>query len=180
MKHFTITTLLACIFLSASCQTADNLKIVFIRHAEKPDIGDNLNCQGVNRSMQLPNVIKTKFGVPDYVFVPALGLGKSTKYSRMYQTVVPLAAKYNLKINTNYSEEESDKIAEDLKSRKGVVLVVWEHKALVPIVKSLGIKGELDWPATDFDSIWIVTYKGGKPVLSKDHEGIKPAADCNF
>ena len=160
---------------------SNDLRIVFIRHGEKPVKGDNLNCQGFNRSMKLPAVIKAKFGVPAFTFVPSIGLGESTKHSRMFQTVMPLAAKYNLVINSSHQERDSIGIASDLKSRTGTVLILWEHKGIAPIVRSLGVKDDqLQWPDNDYDSIWIVTFKDGVAILKKDKENIKPAEGCDF
>jgi hypothetical protein len=161
-------------------QTTQNLTIVFIRHGEKPKVGDNLTCQGINRSLQLPAVIKAKFGIPDYVLVPGLGLGEATKHSRMFQTVIPLAAKYNIILNTSHAEKDSIAIAADLKSKKGTVLVVWEHKAIAPIIRSLGVSMNLKWPDDDYDSIWIVTFTNGEAVFTKDTEGLKPSTDCAY
>ncbi len=36
-------------------------KVVIIRHAEKPDDGDNLSCKGFNRSLALTSVLYNKF-----------------------------------------------------------------------------------------------------------------------
>jgi len=164
----------------ARAQSVD-LKIVFIRHAEKPAKGDNLTCEGINRSMKLPAVITAKFGVPEFTFVPALGLGEATKHSRMFQTIIPLAAKYNLVINSNHAEKDSLNLAADLKGRSGVVLVVWEHKAIASIIRSLGVTDErLYWPDDDYDSIWIVSFKNGVPVINRDKEDLHPAKGCNF
>jgi hypothetical protein len=166
--------------LKVQAQSAD-LKIVFIRHAEKPLKGDNLTCAGINRSLKLPAVINAKFGVPACVFVPGLGLGEATKHARMFETIVPLAAKYNLTINSSRTEKDSLGMAADLKSRNGVVLVSWEHGGIAPIVRSLGVKKSgLKWPDDDYDSIWIVSFKNGEAVLSMDHEGIVPEAGCSF
>lgn len=168
------------IVLSVNAQAAD-LKIVFIRHAEKPLKGDNLNCQGINRSLKLPAVIAAKFGVPDKIFVPGVGLGETTKHSRMFQTIVPLAAKYNLTVNSSRTEKDSLGLAADLKSRTGLILVVWEHGGIAPIVHSLGAKQQnLKWPDDDYDSIWIVTFKNGEAVFARDKENIDPGKDCNF
>jgi hypothetical protein len=165
----------------AYCQSAGNLKLVFIRHAEKPIKGDNLTCQGVNRAMQLPKILYAKFGIPAYTYVPKLGLGDTTKHARMFQTVMPLAAKYNLVINTSHAEKDSIAMAADLKSKKGTILIVWEHKAIAPIIRSLGIIApNLKWPDDDFDSIWIVTFPKGVATLTKDKEGIHPTAGCSF
>jgi hypothetical protein len=179
----TSTILLASVSFMVStvfAQSAD-LKIIFIRHAEKPVKGDNLTCQGLNRSLKLPAVINAKFGVPAYVFVPAIGLGEATKHSRMFQTIVPLASKYNLTVNSNRQEKDSLGMAADLKSRNGTVLVVWEHSNIVPIVKALGIKDPgLKWPDDDYDSIWIVTFNNRVAHIAFDKENIRPAADCAF
>jgi hypothetical protein len=167
--------------VSMNAPHPDNLKIVIIRHGEKPPIGDNLNCQGVNRSLLLPALITTKFGVPDYVYVPAISQGKSTVRSRMFQTVTPLVAKYNLKVNSTYDEQDFDNIATDLKTKTGTVLLVWEHKAIVPLVKALGITAKhLTWPDGDFDTIYIITFPKGIPTLTIDKENLKPSVDCNY
>ena len=156
------------------------LRIVFVRHGEKPKKGNNLTCEGFNRSLQLPNVLVTKFGVPNAVFVPALGLGEATKHSRMFETVIPLAVKYNLSLNTAFEEKDFDKLAVSLKQEKGTVLVSWEHKAISGIVKSLGISQELVWDDEDYDSIWIITFNNGVPTFTKDNENIKPSNVCPF
>ena len=159
----------------------DNLKIVFIRHAEKPEKGDNLTCQGLNRALLLPKLLNDKFGIPAYIFVPELGQGETTKHARMFQTIAPFAMKYNLVINTSHKEKDSLLMASDLKSKKGTIIIVWEHKAIAPIVRSLGVNVPgLQWPDDDYDSIWIVTFKNGAPVLTKDKEGLKPAAGCQL
>lgn len=156
------------------------LKIVIIRHGEKPPIGDNLSCQGLNRANQLPAVITGKFGVPDFVYVPALLQGKRTYGSRMFQTVIPLVAKYNLKVNTKHETQDYPAIAADLKTKTGTVLVVWEHKAIPYIVQALGVDEKQTWNSDDFDSILIITFVNGKAVLTKDKEGLKPSVDCSF
>jgi hypothetical protein len=168
----------------ATCTTtaqSKNLKLIFIRHAEKPADGDNLSCMGLNRALKLPEVLKAKFGLPDHVYVPALHLGKSTPRGRMFQTVSPFAIKYNLTINSSFEEEDAAGLTSELAGKKGTILIVWEHSKIKPIIKALGltVKG-LQWPDDDFDSIWIVTYKKRVPVLTMDKEGISPAADCSF
>ena len=175
---FIVLLLITGFFNQAFSQSAD-LKIVFIRHGEKPLKGDNLTCQGLNRALQLPALLQSKFGAPAYLFAPALALGEETKHARMFQTITPVAIKYNLPINTSYAEKDSALLARDLKARKGTVIVIWEHKAIAPIVRSLGVTSpNLMWRDDDYDSIWIVTYTNGKAVLMKDKEGLTPATAC--
>lgn len=159
----------------------DKLKIILIRHGEKPLKGDNLTCKGLNRALQLPKVITEKFGVPDHVYVPVITFGEATLHSRMFQTVIPLVAKYNLKVNTTLQEYDYDHIASELKSKTGTTLVCWEHKAIPFIVRALGVNApSLNWPDDDFDTIYIVTFHNGVPVLTVDKENISPSDKCGF
>lgn len=159
----------------------DRLKIVLIRHGEKPKKGDNLTCQGLNRALALPGVLTARFGIPSAIYVPALGLGDSTKHARMFETALPLAVKYNLALNSKFAEKDSAGIAAELLQRKGVVLVVWEHKAIAPIAHALGVADNtLKWGDEDYDSIWIVSFRDGVAKLEKSAEGLKPGEGCGF
>ncbi len=184
MKRFQtlfIALLILCGFSQSSCsQNTPALKVVLIRHGEKPDEGDNLTCQGLNRSMQLPKVLYAKFGLPSAIFVPSPGVGKRTKYARMYQTIVPFAVKYNLAINSAYTEEDYKSLVKDVETRTGTVFVVWEHNGIEALAAQFGYKKQLKWPADDFDSIWILTIKNGDVQLTQDKEGITPSPNCAF
>lgn len=180
ISTFIILTAVLVFFNCTSGQKSQSTpqKIILIRHGEKPDKGDNLSCEGLNRSLQLSDVLYKKFGVPNAIFVPSLNLGKSTNGARMYQTIVPFAVKYNLKIDTKYDADDIKGIADGVQKQSGTVLLVWEHKAISKIVKALGINDAGKWDDNDFDGIWIITYKNGSPVLSKDAEGIHPSSTC--
>lgn len=159
---------------------ANDLTIVIMRHAEKPTNGDNLSCKGFNRSLQLPTVIRRKFGVPNYVYVPAPTTGKETKSGRMIQTVWPLATKYNLTINTSYGVKDAEDLVKSIKTKKGTVLVVWQHDAISDIIKKLGVKGGLKWPGSDYDGLWVITIRSGKITFSKSTQGLNPSVNCAF
>lgn len=173
------STLLFILFLSIT--THAQPKVVLIRHAEKPASGFNLTCQGLNRSLQLPAVLVKNFGLPTATYVPALGLGDTTKHARMFQTLIPFAAKYNLIITSKYEEDDSTGIARDILKHKGTVLVAWEHKKIVSIAHALGIKDDLlKWRDDDYDSIWIITFANGEAHLTKEKEGLNPSPECPF
>jgi hypothetical protein len=171
--------LLCCHSSSGQQVKSSSLKrVIIIRHGEKPDNGDNLSCQGLNRSLQLPEVLHQKFGMPDFIFVPSINTGKKTSTARMYQTVVPFAVKYNMTINTKYDVDDTKGLAKDVLGRSGTVLLVWEHDHIDNIAKELGVQNVSKWPGSDFDSIWIIDFQNGKPVLATDKEGLKPLANC--
>jgi len=162
--------------------TAQNktLKLVFIRHGEKSDGSDNLNCQGINRSLQLPAVLFKKFGKPSNIYIPALGLGDVTKHARMLQTITPFVAKYMLTINSEYDESDYKKLGKALLREDGTIIIIWEHKNIPSILEYLGVNANLNWPDNDFDSIWIVTFNKGNAVLTRDKEHLNPSAGCPF
>lgn len=166
--------------LTGSTQKSSNttIRVIILRHGEKPDKGDNLSCKGFNRALQLADVLQKKFGVPDRIYTPSPNLGGSTSAARMYQTIIPFAVKYNLKINTKYDVKDEKGIAEAIMKQTGTVLLVWEHKAIPKILKALGVEEKMDWDDNDFDSIWIVTLQNGVAKVSKDKEGINPSSEC--
>jgi len=158
-----------------------NLKLVFIRHAERPEDGDNLTCQGFNRSLLLPALLYKKFGKPDNVYIPTVNSGEVTKKSRMLETVTPLLVKYGLTANSAYDEKDYKGLSRALLHENGTIIIVWDHKNIPPILEELGINGDLlHWSGNDYESIWIVTFKKGEPVLIKDKEGLKPPVGCSF
>ncbi len=158
-----------------------SLKVVFIRHAEKPLKGDNLSCQGLNRSMLLPTLLYSRFGIPTATYIPSMALGDSTKHSRMFQTLIPFAVKYNLALTSKFEEKDSVGIARDILEKKGTILVVWEHKCIVSIVRALGIDDKtLRWPDDDYESIWTLTFENGQAKMSRSTEGLKPSEACPF
>ncbi len=160
------------------------LRVVIIRHGEKPDSGDNLSCAGLNRALALPAVLDTVTGVPDYTYVPTISTGKKTSSVRMFQTVTPFAVQKNLTINSEYKETDTVKVAKKVMEKKGMVLMVWEHGNIPGLARNLGVKGNLTWNGADFDSIWIIDFKkdptGKKksPTLTIEQENITPPQTC--
>ncbi len=168
------------VFSQSSLPDGVTLRVVIIRHGEKPPKGDNLSCQGFNRAIGLPAVLYSKFGKPDYTYVPRMKTGKSTSSVRMFQTVSPFAIKYNLTVDTRYAETDSVGVAGSVVKKTGTVLLVWEHGNIPPIARALGVQNVPGWKGSDFDSIWIIDFPagGGTPVMTIGSEGLKPGTNC--
>ena len=163
-----------CISVFSFAQT-----VVIIRHGEKPEKGENLNCQGLNRSLKLPAVLYSKFGIPGSIYVPSLDNNVTTGHARMFETVIPLAAKYNIKINSQYAETDIAALAKEIKRQRGVVLVVWQHSIIPSIVRELGVESSnMHWDDNDYDSIWIIHLQNGIAKITFDKEGLAPSTAC--
>lgn len=103
-----------------------NLKLVFIRHAERPEDGNNPAYKGFTPSIQLPAVLYKKFDKPANIYVLSIILG--TKRAQMFQTITPFTVKYNLTINSGYEKGGCKHISKALLKENGTVIIVWEHK----------------------------------------------------
>jgi hypothetical protein len=171
---------IAALSLSPITQAApsNDLKVVMIRHGEKPETGENLSCQGQDRALKLRTVLYEKFNVPNQIFVPKLKVGEATTHARMFQTISPFAIQHNLSIDSEFDTDDDAGVAKKVLEKTGTVLIVWEHKTLQKIAEKLGIKDPPDWKGSDFDSIWVITYPHGKAKLVRDQEGITPNPAC--
>jgi len=158
-----------------------SLKVVIIRHGEKPSDGENLCPKGFNRALALPAVLDTLIGVPDYTYIPKLKMGASSHNIRMFQTVTPFAVEHNLILNTDYKEEDVTAVAADVLKKTGVVLMVWEHSNIPGLARELGVTGRLSWDKNDFGSVWIIEFsnKSVAPVFSVEQENLNPQGECN-
>ena len=155
------------------------LRVVLIRHGEKPASGNELSCKGINRANALPAVLNAKIGLPGIVYVPYSGPGGTAKHSRMSQTITPFTNKYRLLLNSDYKVDDIRGVTRKILKQKGTVLVVWEHNGLEDIAKQLGVEGKLRWKDEDYDGIWIITFsKKGKARLAVDQEGLHPSNKC--
>ena len=158
----------------------NRLRVLIIRHGEKPETGDHLSCQGQNRALLLPAVLFGKFNKPDHIYVPAMGVGKSNAHARMFETIVPFAVKYGLDVNSEFQVDGYAAIAERVLGKNGTVLMVWHHDAIPALAANLGVANPPKWKDKDFDSIWIITFASGKASLAIDHEALSPSQNCNF
>ena len=159
---------LSCMPALAAVQTET---IILIRHGEKPQHGlGQLSCKGLNRALKLPGVIERNFGKPDAIFAPnparlKKDQGKPYAYVRPLATVEPTAIHYALPVDTRFGYDEIDGLKDALMQpdyHDRTVLVAWEHKQLVRLVRQLLKDNNGDknvapkWPHDDFDGIFVV------------------------
>lgn len=197
MTRFVLKAGLALGCLAATgawCARADSAStetIVFVRHGEKPPQGlGQLDCQGLNRALALPPVIKAKFGRPAALFAPNPAkqkddAGKAYDYIRPLATIEPSAIAFGLPVNVDYGFLEVDKLRTALEQpalHGATVVVAWEHKLIDVLAKAMmrAYGGDEDavpkWPGEDFDSIYVLrlSWTGDKAAIAftHDHEGL--------
>ena len=183
----------------ALAQPVDGVQtLVFMRHAEKPAEGlGQLNCQGLNRAIDLASLLPKRYGKADYIFAanPSRRVEEGAdddaySYVRPMMTINPSAIKLGLPINLDYSANDTRQLANELtdtKYRNATVYTAWSHGYLPELInnvarKATGKKVSLtnDWPAGDFDSLYVLTltwHDGKATLLSRvDHQNLNNGA----
>ncbi|RMN37859.1 hypothetical protein ALQ64_04576, partial [Pseudomonas cannabina] len=112
--------------------------LVFLRHAEKPAMGlGQLNCQGLNRAIELSELLPKKYGKADYIFAanPSRHVEEgegdlSYSYVRPLMTVGPSAIKLGLPVNIDYGANDTGDLADELmrdKYHNAIIYTAWSH-----------------------------------------------------
>ncbi|EJM68641.1 hypothetical protein [Pseudomonas sp. GM55] len=162
--------------------------LVFLRHGEKPAGGlGQLNCQGLNRAIDLATLLPEKFGKANYVFaanptrnVEEGEFDNSYSYIRPLMTISPSAIKLGLPVNINFSANDTSDLAEELlhdKYHNSVIYTAWSHGYLPELINTVageatGKKMTLmqDWESSDYDSLYVLTltWHNGKASLQSN------------
>ncbi len=175
------------------CALADGGRetIVFIRHGEKPEAGlGQLSCQGLNRALALPAVLKAKFGMPAAMFAPDPAArkddgGRPYSYVRPLATIEPSAVAFGLPVDTSFGFRDVDKLRLALEQpgfHGATIVVAWEHHLIDLLAQTLVTAhgGQADdvlkWHSDDFDGIDVVAIDWSvappRATFSRDHQGL--------
>jgi broad specificity phosphatase PhoE len=150
-------------------------RIMFIRHAEKPGVGnddggvapvgvvdkESLTVRGWQRAGALVWFFNSRPDMrPRAIF--ASGIGHQSKSKRPMETVMPLAELLKqtgeTAFVTKHLKDDLQPLIEDVLSQEGPVLVSWEHDRIAPLVAKLpnppAVPG--DWPDGRFDMVWVL------------------------
>jgi hypothetical protein len=179
---------------AASAAETATQTIVFLRHGEKPKAGlGQLDCQGLNRALALPSVIKRDFGTPDAIFAPDPAdtkddAGKPYDYVRPLATIEPTAIAFGMPVDASIGVADWRALGRALTAPRfsnALVIVAWEHSNIVKLVRSLlsahgGDPGTVpDWDAQDFDGIDVLRISAGKAMFTHRQEGLNgQKLDC--
>ncbi|MFJ4348144.1 histidine phosphatase family protein [Pseudomonas sp. NPDC089401] len=163
--------------------------LVFLRHAEKPGEGlGQLNCQGLNRAIDLSTLLPERFGKADYVFaanpsrhVQEGSQDRSYSYIRPLMTITPSAIRLGLPVNIDYGANDTGALADELlseKYRNATVYTAWSHGYLPELINTVAGKAlgddrviTQDWNGDDFDTLYVLTltwHNGKASLLSRN------------
>jgi hypothetical protein len=156
------------------------MRILLIRHAEKPDpdrgIGGvdpqgnidplSLSPKGWQRAGALVCAFSAsafgvpRFPVPSRIYAARLRPGHKGSH-RSAQTVTPLAKKLGLSVDLRFALGDEQAVAQEATRATGPVLICWQHEGIAEIAKHIVGSGvdaiPAQWPADRFDLIWSCT-----------------------
>ena len=177
---------------SSRAEPVDGMQtLVFLRHGEKPAGGlGQLNCQGLNRAMNLATVLPEKFGKANFVFAanPTRNVEEgeqdnSYSYIRPLMTISPSAIKLGLPVNITFSANDTSALADELVENKyhnAIIYTAWSHGYLPELINKVASEasGEkhtitADWSGSDYDTLYVLTltwHNGKASLLSRNYK----------
>lgn len=156
----------------AAPPAAGPAQIIFLRHAEKPDTGNELNARGRERAAALVHLFLhdpqlREHGSPAAIFAMR---PKGKKGSvRAIETMEPTARALQLTPDTRFTRDELGALKDAIMSAPllagKTVIVCWEHDAIPEMLQVFGwTSGPTRWPAKTYDRLWLLDFQDGKPV----------------
>jgi hypothetical protein len=142
-------------------------RIIIIRHAEKPDEGNELSLKGRERAAALvPYFLET----PDFfkgmplVAIYAQGPKKEGSSIRAVQTVKGVAEATKVTIIDKFTRDEFPDMFAEIRKNAAydgkTVLICWEHKFIPDIAQAFGASDAPNhWRGHVYDRTWIITFK---------------------
>ena len=165
MKFLGFFLLILGVFLQ-SCQQKHTIYIV--RHAEKDSLpsGDvYLSQTGRNRANDLKRLLWHKHIAFIY----------STRYNRTRETATPLGSEIGVPIKT-YNNDALPALVRSFQKLTGNALVVGHSNTVITMLDSLHVANTIKFiPETDYDNIFLVTYKKNKLIKFRESTFGKPS-----
>ncbi len=153
------------IFFSASALSMP-AQVLLIRHAEKPESGNDLNAQGYARANALPaffikDPIVNRYGPIASIY--AMKAASDDSSNRPVETVIPTAKALGLVIHADYPKKMIAPLISEIKNSTEysgkTVLICWEHKMIPLIAQGLGfLSAPLKWDGSVFNQVWVLLF----------------------
>ena len=168
-----LTAFVAALALSGCTRVrATPAQIIFLRHAEKPAEGPELNARGWERAKALATLFTQDARVLEHgpaVVIYAMKPGSA----RAVQTMEATARALHVPIKTKYTREQIDDLVGAIEKPKAydgkTVIVCWEHKKIPEMLKAFGwTAGPKKWNDDTYDRLWVLDFEHGKPVRLRD------------
>jgi broad specificity phosphatase PhoE len=170
------------------------LKIMLVRHAEKPGVPpppagvdedgspdpESLTDRGWQRARALvaffdPADGQFRDGIakPSHLFATKAGADHSR---RPIDTLVPLRDHLGVEIDETYKSSDIKELTDAAKRCDGVVLIAWKHEDIPDIARGISNDRAIPahWPGERFDVVWVFDLIGGGYAFGQAAEELLP------
>ncbi|MHA6578384.1 flagellar basal body-associated protein FliL [Pseudomonas yamanorum] len=143
----------------------NNVTVLIVRHAEKPDEGPLLSPKGEQRAAAYasyfdPLLLNGMSVVPQRL----IATSDSKESSRPRLTLTPLAQRLQLPLETPYSDDQVGKLVKSLRksNQAQTVLIAWHHGHIDKLIEAFGgdgpaLTGRKKWPENVYD--WLIVLR---------------------
>jgi hypothetical protein len=151
--------------------------ILIIRHAEKPETGQDLSPAGAQRADAYVHYFETfQFDSKPLKLDSLFAAADSKGSHRPRLTLTPLSQALKMPLDAHFKDKDFQSLANDIQSTSHGkhILICWRHGAIPDLVHALGADPDKlipggKWPDNVFD--WLIE-------LRYDHDGRLMAGEC--
>jgi broad specificity phosphatase PhoE len=142
-----------------------NVTVLIIRHAEKPEVGRELNARGEQRAAAYADYF-TSLQLDDQILTPhrLIATADSAQSIRPRQTLIPLSQRLQLPIEQPFANTDVDKLVSSLRknNQAKTVLIAWHHSHINKLIAAFGgdgpmLIGQPKWPVDVYD--WLIVLR---------------------
>jgi len=167
-----IPCLLSLVFIIQTKPCDEHSQLMIIRHAEKPDTGDDISREGECRAMKLSSCFNgDNLQIPDMLFTYIPTSERSSL--RGLETLLPISKKLSIPIYT-YRSVDWIRMLDDIRTRicGKTLLLAWHHNApgIRDIALEFGVNKDLVSAFTmlyaeNYDVVWMIDYASDGEVV---------------
>ena len=156
-----------------------NVTVLIVRHAEKPDVGRELNARGEQRAAAYADYF-TPLKLDGQTLTPQrlIATADSAESIRPRQTLIPLSLRLQLPIEQPCANSKVDKLVSLLreKNQAKTLLIAWHHGHINKLIAAFGgdgpaLIGMPKWPVDVYD--WLIVLRfddNGKLIESRSQK----------
>lgn len=142
-----------------------NVTVLIVRHAEKPEVGRQLNARGEQRAVAYADYFSALM-LDGQTLIPQrlIATADSAESMRPRQTLIPLSQRLQLPIEQPYANNDVDKLVSLLRksNQAKTVLIAWHHGHINKLISAFGgdgpaLIGQPKWPVDVYD--WLIVLR---------------------
>lgn len=142
-----------------------NVTVLIVRHAEKPDIGRELNARGEQRAAAYADYFNPlKLAGETLTPQRLIATADSPESIRPRQTLIPLSQRLQRPIEQPFANSKVDKLVSLLRenNQAKTVLIAWHHGHINKLIAAFGgdgpaLTGQAKWPVDVYD--WLIVLR---------------------